>query len=278
MDPALEREVESHYRRPELLDAIHDGLRAAGTDLDALKPEDLAAVDEFHTGGRSGTLAALAHLPRRAGMRVLDAGCGLGGTARYLASERDCDVTGIDLTAEYVETARRLTEQLRLGHRCTFHKGSVLAMPVADASFDAAVTIHTAMNVANRERFYTELARTLRPGATLVSFDVAKGPTAGMRYPVPWAESEATSHLRTRAETREHLDAAGFDMTHEAPMRRFAIEFFRDMLARNAAADAPPPLGLHLLMGPNAALKLQNYLTALERHEVEPAIQVARRR
>ena len=277
MTPNLENAVAAHYGRPGLAEAIIDGLRKAGADPEAPTLQDLAPVDEFHTAGRLSTLKALEITPLEAGMHVLDAGCGIGGTARCLAKEHACRVTGIDLTPEYVEVARQLTSRMLLSSACTFHQGSVLDMPFPDRSFDAGVSFHVAMNIEDRSKFYAELARVLRPAAPLCLFDVMKGPGPGMIFPVPWAETAATSFLRSRDETWALLGQAGFQRIAEQNLRDFAIEYFRDVLAKAAKMDGPPPLGLHLLTRDNAPEKFRNYAQALEQHLIEPVIIVARR-
>jgi hypothetical protein len=55
------------------------------------------------------------------------------------------------------------------------------------------------------------------------------------------------------------------------------FEYFRDVLAKAAKMDGPPPLGLHLLTRDNAPEKFRNYAQALEDHQIEPVILVARR-
>lgn len=277
MPTTLERAVAAHYGRGGLLDAIRAGLGSAGADPDNPTTEDLAPVDEFHTAGRLGTLRALAPTPLAAGMHVLDAGCGLGGTSRVLAKEHGCRVTGLDLTPEYVEVARALTDRTGLADACSFRVGSVLDMPFPDGSFDAGVSFHVAMNIADRDRFYGELARVLRPGAPLCVFDVMKGPAAGMVFPVPWAETGATSFLRTPDETGALLRDAGFAVATVESQRAFAIEYFREAFDRMAKAGGPPPLGLHLLTGDNAPEKFANYAQALEAHQIDPVVVVATR-
>lgn len=273
MPSQLERSVASHYGLPGLEQAIFGGIAAAGIDLDALTPESLAPVDEFHTAGRLTTKKALELMPLEGGMHVLDAGCGIGGTARCLAKEHDCRVTGLDLTAEYVDLACKLTEKMALSATCSFRQGSVLDMPFEDNAFDAAVSFHVAMNIVDRAAFYRELARVLRPGGTVCFFDVMKGPTPGMRYPVPWAETESTSFLKSTNETRELLRAQGFTIVVENNLRDFSMEYFRKIFSN---ADGPPPLGLHLLTGPNAPEKFENYAKALNEHQIEPVVMVAK--
>ncbi len=278
MSDQLEERVAAHYGKPKLLDAILDGLERAGADPDAPSLEDLAPVDEFHTAGRITTLKALEMTPIKAGMHVLDAGSGIGGTARCLAREKGCRVTGIDLTPDYIDVAKALTARTGLGDACDFHQGSVLDMPFSEGSFDAAVSFHVAMNIEDRAQFYGELARVARPGAPLCLFDVMKGPASGMHYPVPWAETAANSFLKTPDETSALVNDAGFEVTRTTSLRDFAIDFFREVFAKAAEQEGPPPLGLHILTGSNTPEKFSNYAKALDAHQIDPVILIARRR
>jgi len=277
MANATEQAVAAHYGKAGLADAILAGLAAAGADLDALTIEDLAPVDEFHTAGHVMTVKALAMTPLSPGMHVLDAGCGLGGTVRRLAVTHGCRATGVDLTPDYVEIARMLTARMGLSEQCAFEVGSATEMPFADAAFDAAVTLHAAMNIERRDLLYGELARVLKPAASLCIFDAMKGPAPGMPYPVPWAETEATSFLKTPEETKSLLTDAGFTISAEESQRDFAIKFFHDSFANSAKAGGPPPLGFHLLTGANAKEKFSNYTKALEGDQVAPVIIIATR-
>lgn len=273
----LEARVAAHYQKPELLDAIVEGLARSGVNPDAPTLEDLAPVDEFHTAGRITTLKALAMMPLQAGMKVLDAGCGIGGTARCLAKEHGCRVTGIDLTPGYIEVARALSQRMGLDEVCDFHLGSVLDLPFAEAAFDAAVSFHVAMNIKDRTRFYAELARVSKQGAPFCLFDVMKGPGAGMHYPVPWAETEADSFMKTPDETCDLLRQAGFNIEEKTSLRDFAADFFRNVFAKSAEQDGPPPLGLHLLTGANTRDKFANYFKGLEANMIDPVIILAKR-
>ena len=270
----LEQAVSAHYDRPGLVEAIRQGLQAAGADPDRPTPEQLAPVDEFHTAGRQTTIQALSMMPLAPGMHVLDAGSGIGGTSRHLASEHGCRVTGLDLTPGYVATAEALTAMTGLEEQCAFHVGSVLDMPFEDDAFDGAVTFHVAMNIKDRDRFYGEVARVLKPGASFCVFDVMAGPGEALPFPVPWAENAETSFLKTPDETRAHLEGAGFRVTAEKSLAEFAEAFFAEVF-RKTAETGPPPLGLHLLTGANTAEKFTNYAKGLERKAIDPTIMVA---
>ncbi|HYS47605.1 MAG TPA: methyltransferase domain-containing protein, partial [Xanthobacteraceae bacterium] len=155
--------VAEHYARRALADTILAALEAAGKDLDHLTPDDLAPVDEFHSGQRNATVR-LAQLAGVTGSeRVLDVGCGIGGPSRYLASTFGCQVTGLDLTQEFVALAAMLAQRTRLADKVTYRQGNALAMPFPDASFDLVWSQNAAMNIADRDRLYGEMRRVLAP-------------------------------------------------------------------------------------------------------------------
>lgn len=275
MTESLEDAVVRHYGVSDLAQRIFRALAAAGVTSERLTPEQLAPVDEFHIGGRPATEYALAKIELTGSDHVLDVGCGLGGATRYLASTVGCRVTGIDLTADYIEVAELLADRTGLRERMSYETASALSMPFAAAMFDAAITFHAAMNIGDRVGLYREIARVLKPGAALCIYDVMQGAVPGLRFPVPWADSVATSHLTTPDEMQDLLIGAGFQVEEVDDRTDFGIEFFRQRLSDTAGG--PPPLGLHLLMGPRAREKLENMLHGLEMGHVAPVIMTARR-
>ncbi len=271
----MESAVAEHYGRAGLLARILEGLEANGADPNHLRPEDLAPVDEFHIGGRTATEYAVAKMFLRRDGHVLDVGCGIGGAARYIAAQVGCRVSGIDLTPEYIEVARALTERTGLGDKVDFEVASALAMPFEDAAFDAAITLHVAMNIRDRESLYGEIARVTKPGAILCIYDVMRKSDEALAFPVPWAESNQTSHLTTPEETRALLGGAGFEVHDVEDRTDIALEFFRQSLA--AAADGPPPLGVHLIMGAGAPEKFRNVLINIQAGRIAPVQMIASR-
>ena len=272
-----ETAVAKHYTVNNLETLILTALQGAGIHLDTLSPVDLAPVDEFHMGGRAATqhVIGMMHLPD--GARVLDVGSGLGGVARYLATECGCHVTGIDLTAEFVSVGKMLTERTKLTDKVDLHVGSALDLPWPEATFDAAVTFHVAMNISDRPKLYAEMARVIRPGGTIAIYDVMKGPKDGLVFPVPWADTAETSFLVTPDEMRTLLAEAGFEITHQEDRREIALKHHRDRLAQLSAAGGPQPLGLHLLQGPSAGTKSRNMVSMLEANQITLGVIIARR-
>ena len=102
--------VSDHYTRvPDLAEVI----LAAYGDAD-IGVDDLAPVDEFHLGGAVATAALIADLELAADDHVLDIGCGIGGPARRMAAVSGCRVTGVDLTATFVDAATALSARVGL--------------------------------------------------------------------------------------------------------------------------------------------------------------------
>src|SRR4051794_38762215 len=182
--------VEAHYTRADLAERIDAALRAAGKEGPLLTPDDLAPLDQFHTGQKGATmrLAALAGIA--AADRILDVGCGIGGPARLLAWLHGCRVVGLDLTPEFIRVAPRLTERTGLGDRVSFRQGSALAMPFADGEFDVVWAQNSSMNITDRDRLYGEIRRVLRTGGRFALQDVLAGPGGAPYYPTPFAREK----------------------------------------------------------------------------------------
>ena len=251
--------VDQHYGFGQIMEKVDAGLDLAGKDVNALSVDDLAPIDAFHTRGRQATLEVVAMTELKSSDRVLDVGCGLGGTARHLADQYGCRVVGIDLTAEYVSVGRKLTERVGLDDKIQLHQASALDLPFDDNSFDVAWTEHVQMNIANKHRFYSEIARVLKPGGRLLFHDVFRGSGDTPFYPVPWAEDESLSSLAKESDARSTMEQVGLQIDHWIGKVQESLDFFKTVLDR-IKVDGPPPVGIHLLMGDNASEKLHNYV------------------
>jgi len=269
----IERDVARHYGGNDMAATILDTLAAAGIDRAALQPSDLARFEELHIGGREATEHLVGKLYLTPGHEVLDVGCGIGGSARYIAAHCGCRVTGLDLTPEFIHSAKTLTAAVGLEQRVRFDIGSALEMPYEDARFDAVVTQHVAMNIADRATLYREMARVLKPGRPLAIFDVMKKSDGELLFPVPWAESPDTSHLVTPQEMDALLADASLQVIESEDQTPLAIRYFRKVLEQTArqARIHPAP---HLAMRQSDE-KLRNTLTNIERGVIAPVMMLA---
>jgi sarcosine/dimethylglycine N-methyltransferase len=249
--------IEQSYATGRARSDIERALTAAGKDLHAIQPSELAMLEDFHSLGRLATAALIDLAPVGAGDRVLDAGTGIGGTARLIAAERGARVTAVDLTPEYCDVARWLNDAVGLGHMIEVLEADVTELPFDDATFEVVFSQHVQMNVADKRRLYAEAHRVLVPGGRLALWDVTAGSGGPLHYPVPWATSPEQSHLVTARELADLLREAGFATTHWNEMTGPAPQAMRDLLAGD-----PPPLGLHVFV-PDFPVKAANLVRNL---------------
>jgi SAM-dependent methyltransferase len=236
---------------------IEQALIAAGKDLDHLQPADLALLEDFHTMGRyaTGQLVDLAEITRDT--RVLDAGSGVGGTARYVADHYGCRVTAVDLTDEYCETSRWLNRLVGLDDRISVRQADVTELPFAEDTFDVVISQHVQMNVADKARLYSEARRVLVNGGRFALWDITIGDRGQLDYPMPWADQPEGSHLVTPDDLHAVIKSVGF-----------AVEQWNDLTEQAVAlmqalqAQPPNPLGLQAFV-PDFKRKVENLTRGL---------------
>jgi ubiquinone/menaquinone biosynthesis C-methylase UbiE len=267
--------VAAHYTTGNLIARFEAGIAALGAEP-PLDPDILAPGDEFHIGGRDATIQFMERLAPAADARILDLGSGLGGPARFVAKTYGARVTGVDLTAEYVATARHLTQMCGLSDRVELVEGSILDLPFDAATFDGAYMLHVGMNIADKARLAAEAARVLKPGGRFAIYDVMQVGEGEMDYPAPWASRAELSALARPEDYRAALTGAGFEIESETDRTDFAEAFFARLAAAQAAADGPPPLGLHLVMGSDTATKVRNMVTNIRAGRIAPIEILAR--
>jgi SAM-dependent methyltransferase len=156
-----------------------------------------------------------------------------------------------------------------MNQQVRFELGSAVALPLPDAGFDIALLLHVGMNVPNKAALFREARRVLRDGGIFAVYDVMRTGENELTVPVPWAETPDQSSLDTPRVYRDAAQAAGFRLASEEDLTDVARGFFERMQAQ-ASGGAPPPLGLHNLMGATAKNKVANMVAGIRDGTIAP--------
>ncbi len=271
-----EGEISGHWTTGGLARTIFAALKEAGVDTENLTAKDLEPLDNMHGGGAGATREMMALLSPAPDQHLLDIGSGVGGPARLLASETGVKITGIDLTPEFRDVAAMLTEKTGLSGLVGFRQGSALELPFDDAGFDGAYTHNVTMNIPDKASFYAEAFRVVKPGGLFVSVGLAEGSGGPPLFPVPWAKVPEDSHLVSPDETRRLLEEAGFEVIELIDKTEAMLEAF-DRNRKKAAAEGPPTLSVHLILGDDGLERLKNSVRSVEERRTTPVEVLCRR-
>jgi ubiquinone/menaquinone biosynthesis C-methylase UbiE len=233
------KSVKDHYTHGGLLECIFAFLQARGVDPQHPKCEDLFACDQMHGRGIVATREHFEYAGITAGMQVLEVGCGIGGSSRYIATACDCRVTGIDLTQEYVDAARELTVRCGLDNRIEYFQADALDMPFEDASFDHVWSHNVTMNIEDKSGLVAEIVRVLKPGGHFSCSEIAQGPAGEPFYPLPWASDPSFSFLMTPDKMRAALEDGGFRVVAQIDLNEANLAFRKEVSERARRGEPP---------------------------------------
>lgn len=193
------------------------------------------------------------------GARVLDAGCGIGGTSLWLAENANCDVLGIGLSEKQVARAERAARERGLSDKVQFAIMDYSAVALEDSSFDAVIAIESLCHASDKSAFFAEAYRLLRPGGWLVVSDFMRArpdrDETERKLMREWCDGWAMADLGTLDEHGEHARETGFGVIEKRDVtvnvrpslrRLYQLSFlgmplsilFRNLRIRNAEGHA----------------------------------------
>jgi SAM-dependent methyltransferase len=186
---------------------------------------------------RTGQAARLLTPHLRAGMRLIDCGCGPGSITVDLArAVAPGEVIGIDLREDALAQGRALAQQREITN-VTFETASVYQLPYPDASFDAAFACAVLQHLATPLAALEQMRRVLKPGGVIGIVDGSS--TITFRYPT---NSLLDRWDRLRALQRDHN-------AHRPPdalrLRALLLEagFARTQASGDLVTEAGPAAG-----------------------------------
>ena len=103
--------------------------------------------------------------------KVLDAGCGVGGSAIYLAGKYNCSVHGITLSKNQADFAKAKAKEKNLGEKVIFSVADFTKMPFPDESFDVVWAVESVCHANDKKEFLKEAFRVLKKGGRLIIAD-----------------------------------------------------------------------------------------------------------
>lgn len=248
MSDTVVQKMSEHFAPRDLRARVSDVLDAAGKDSSNTTVDDLGMLDQWHVMGD----LPVRRLAEKAGIRredlVLDAGAGMGGPARLLASAYGCTVIGVDVTVPYLETAELLTAITNLGELVSFQRADVTDLPLGEESFDVVWTEHAAQSIPDKPKFFGELHRVLKSGGRAVVHDLYRGPSGDVHFPAFWGRDDSISFLSSDAEMRGLLEEAGFRVVDWVDTTREAWESNAAMLEGDPSDHIGPVPGLDITL------------------------------
>ena len=218
--------IQDHYTQGSLLEHNFAFLAENGIDPAELTFEDLYPIDQLHA---RGVVATKEHIEF----------AGIGGASRVIASSRQCTVTGIDLTPEYVEIARDLTRRCGLADRIDYRQANALDLPFADESFDHVLCQNVTMNIGDKAGLATAIARVLKPGGHYSCIGAGLGPAGEPSFPLPWARNALSSFLMTQDDMCAALESGGLRVIRQVDLDEVILAFRKDMQARAERGELP---------------------------------------
>jgi len=100
--------------------------------------------------------------------KVVDVGCGIGGSSRHIASKYGASCEGVTLSPYQANRGNELAKEQGLADTCHFQVADALEMPFADNTFDLVWSLESGEHMPDKRQFINELFRVAVPGGRII--------------------------------------------------------------------------------------------------------------
>jgi ubiquinone/menaquinone biosynthesis C-methylase UbiE len=228
-----------YARHPVQQKAVLERVRTKRGTLTGLTESDLAIddVNELTDQNHVGGFTFVEELGRRASVspktKVLDLGCGLGGSARVLAATFGCHVHGIDLSPKRYREAQRLTKLVGLSKWVTFECGDFMSARVPHAAYDVLWGQSSWIHVANKKRFVHRWNRALKTHGRIAledAFLTTRTLTQAERELVSRLEEQWKSYLISGEQWRDLFVQESFTVCQQEDLTLQMLNHFKNLI------------------------------------------------
>ena len=173
--------------------------------------------------------------------RVLDAGCGVGGSAFFLAETYECRVSGITLSEKQLDYAVQQNIKFGLGKRVDFKLEDYTQTSFPDETFDVIWAIESLTSAPDKQKFAAEAFRILKPGGVLVLADYFS--ITGKPDPKAWLEkwrlSWSLAPIITADDFKQQMDFSGLKLEKKLDVTKQITPTARRMYLASLAGTVP---------------------------------------
>ncbi|MCL2182443.1 MAG: methyltransferase domain-containing protein [Chitinispirillia bacterium] len=166
---------------------------------------------------------------------VLDAGCGIGGNAVWLAKKYGCKVVGVTIVPEQINTATRRAKEAGVGHLCEFLLMDYMNLQFPDGTFTVVMGLESICYSNPKSDFIKGVYRVLKPGGRFGMADgfAAKEAYVGneKRLMGRWMDGWKLNNLETMARWKANAESAGFKQADYIDITKNVLPTSKIMLA-----------------------------------------------
>jgi ubiquinone/menaquinone biosynthesis C-methylase UbiE len=131
----------------------------------------IISAKNFHQAAELMTQHVVSKAGIKDGYKVLDVGCGFGGTIKYLNQRhKNCQFVGVNIDPRQIALAKKEVTA-KNNNSIEFIEADACQLPFSKSKFDVVLCVESIFHFSDRETFFKECQRVLRPEGILVVSD-----------------------------------------------------------------------------------------------------------